>query len=164
MRILLGKNEKLVGYIDEIDADIVESTKIHAHRSRKEIFYMRCRVGKKKKRTYVHRIIIERITGAPLKPGFVVDHINENGLDNRRKNLRVLTNKENLIRRGPKPNTVSGLKGVWKSTGNKPWAAEIVAEGKKISLGYYATKEEAARVYDSHIENYFGPLAYKNFP
>jgi len=50
---------------------------------------------------YIHRIIAERFIG-PIPPGPVIDHVNHNRLDNRRSNLRVVSNEENL-RRNRKP-------------------------------------------------------------
>lgn len=46
---------------------------------------------------YIHRLIAERLVG-PIPPGPVIDHVNHNRLDNRRENLRVVSNEENLLR------------------------------------------------------------------
>jgi len=66
---------------------------------------------------------------------FVVDHINGNRLDNRKDNLRICTNAENLRNRKRNVTNSCGYKGVYFAKGfhrNKPWRAEIVLDGKKI--------------------------------
>lgn len=78
-------------------------------------------------------------------PGFVVDHKNGDGLDNRRKNLRVVTQSENLRNVvGARSNSTSGVLGVSWHKGSKRWVARIFHEGKNVNLGKYVTKEEAA--------------------
>ena len=93
----------------------------------------------KLKRVYFHRHILGEIP-----KGKVVDHINGDGLDNRRLNLRVVTqqqNKRNLG--GALTNSKSGVRGVyWHKQRNK-WAAAIRHNGKNISLGLYDDLEKA---------------------
>ena len=72
-----------------------------------------------------------------------VDHINHNTLDNRKCNLRKVTNRENQLN---KRNNTSGCPGVrWHSQGKK-WNARITIKGKEKSLGMFDTFEEAVRV------------------
>lgn len=100
--------------------------------------------------------------------GMVVDHINGNRLDNRKKNLRICTQNQNTKNRVKSPRNKSGFKGVHffksKYPLQKPWVAEIVVDRKRISLGYFKTKEEAARAYDIAAEKHFGEFAKFNFP
>lgn len=112
---------------------------------------------------YLHQEIL-----GPVPPGSVIDHINGNGLDNRRANLRICSSKENVrsmhARRGR-----SGFKGVFEKHPKncvlkKPFLAQIVVDQKQINLGYYATADEAARVYDAAAKKYFGEFAQLNFP
>tara|TARA_R110002096_G_scaffold299914_1_gene494671 strand:- start:184 stop:747 length:564 start_codon:yes stop_codon:yes gene_type:complete len=120
----------------------------------------------KRKPIRMHR----EITNAPK--GKMVDHINGNPLDNRKENLRVCTNQENLRNRGKSKNNKSGYKGVsyrkkakdMINEHSKPWWAFIAGNGKGGYLGVYKTKEEAARVYDKKAIELFGEFAVLNFP
>ena len=100
-----------------------------------------------------------------------VDHINGNGLDNRRENLRVCTNAQNNANKPPQKNSKSGFKGVHQTSKNR-WRAYIgsnmVREGtdKPVMrcLGYYSSKQDAARAYDREAIKKYGEFAYTNFP
>lgn len=100
----------------------------------------------------MHRMI----TGAAK--GMVVDHINGNPLDNRRSNLRVVTNQENTWNRRPRGAT--GLNGVRANKGR--WNAQVAPHGIEISLGTFGTKEEAAAAYDVAASAVYGDKAYLN--
>ena len=71
----------------------------------------------------------------------VVDHINRNKLDNRKENLRYTTHKVNAQNRSLPSNNKSGHIGVYKVKNS--WYAWIGANGKRIHLGAFKTKEEA---------------------
>jgi hypothetical protein len=95
----------------------------------------------------------------------MVDHINHDRLDNRRQNLRECTASENARNMKETGNRSAGYKGVHRKTGNrrKPWEARItIRPGKTVSLGHYATAEEAARAYNEAAEKYFGEFACLN--
>lgn len=85
-----------------------------------------------------------------------VDHINGDGLDNRRSNLRLVTRTENLRHRSTFRNSKSGFKGVQYNSANGKWRATL-------NLGTFDTAEEAARAYDRVIRRLFGSLAKTNF-
>lgn len=104
----------------------------------------------------MHRLI----TDAPK--GMVVDHINGNGLDNRRENLRVCTLAENSQNRARirKKSSDSKYKGV---SFVSYYGARIKVDGKMINLGHFKTPEEAARAYDEAAKKYFGQFANLNF-
>lgn len=108
----------------------------------------------------MHHVVI----GFP-PPGYVVDHINGNGLDNRRENLRIITNKENVTCRRVLPsNNTSGYRGVSFHKAKKGWDAKIKVNQHAIHLGRYKTAEEAARAYDEAAKLYFKEFAKLNFP
>lgn len=105
---------------------------------------------------YMHRQIIN----APSK--IIIDHINRNGLDNRKENLRTATKAENarnsVSRRGCQ------FKGIYFHKASHLWHARIVVNRKCISLGYFATPEDAAKAYDNAAIRYFKEFANLNFP
>jgi len=118
--------------------------------------YARGSVGGKA--TLMHRLVLD----APQGVG--VDHINGNGLDNRRENLRFCDhslNAANMRKRAPHSSRFKGVS--WHSKAGK-WEAYIKREGRKTYLGCYVTEAEAARVYDAAAREYFGEFARPNFP
>lgn len=94
------------------------------------------------------------------------DHINRDGLDNRRINLRESTNAENCRNVGLTKNNTTGYKGVInrsKYRGRKIFRARIRVNYELIQIGDYLTAEEAARAYDEAAKKYFGEFAWTNF-
>lgn len=74
-----------------------------------------------------------------------VDHINHDTLDNRKINLRKSTRSENMRNRRLFSNSSSGITGVSYHSRDKKWQAFINADNKRTNLGYFGTKEEAAK-------------------
>ncbi|HWG89553.1 MAG TPA: HNH endonuclease [Candidatus Thermoplasmatota archaeon] len=110
----------------------------------------------------MHRFLVQP------SPGLMVDHINGDGLDNRRENLRVVTHAENMRNRKRPRNNKSGYKGVMYLPDPRshvsPWKAKITYNKKIYYLGTYATAEEAARAYDRAARDLHGEHARLNFP
>lgn len=75
--------------------------------------------------------------------GYDTDHINHDTLDNRRINLRTVTESQNLHNRPTQKNSSTGYKGVYWSKQKKSWFAKVVIENKQIYLGHYANIEDA---------------------
>ena len=91
---------------------------------------------------YTHRIVWAMNYGE-IPEGFLVDHINGNGTDNRIENLRLVSHKQNMMnQKKPKSNT-SGHVGVYWNKARKKWVAAIMVDGKNKSLGYYKEKDDA---------------------
>lgn len=109
----------------------------------------------------MHRVIMERI-----KPGFKnqVDHIDGNGHNNWRLNLRTATNSQNQANRGPNNNNISGYKGVSREQRNQKWKTQIMYQGIKSHLGYFNTPEKAARAYDFAAWSLWKDYSRLNFP
>jgi hypothetical protein len=100
-------------------------------------------------------------------PGhLVVDHINHNGLDNRKANLRPATRAQNNYNRLAikRKGATSKYKGVaWKKDKNK-WRARLHFNGKLMFLGYFDNQIDAAKAYDKAAKECYGPFACLNFP
>ncbi len=92
------------------------------------------------------------------------DHIDGNGLNNRRSNLRPASNSQQVANQGVRSDNTSGYKGVtWREDRGK-WEAKIQSGGKRRCLGLFDDKIEAAKVYDHAALEAFGEFAVLNFP
>ena len=91
-----------------------------------------------------------------LKDGcrLYVDHIDGDGLNNQRSNLRVCTNSQNQFNKRVQRNNTTGFRGV--SPGNRKFVATISAFGEVIHLGTFPTKREAADAYRAAAKKYHG--------
>jgi len=95
--------------------------------------------------------------------GFInVDHINGDGLDNRRCNLRQATNSQNQMNRGKFSKSSSMFKGVTFLKNDKRWWARISVGGKRIDLGRFISEVDAAKAYDNSANYNFGAFARTN--
>lgn len=92
-----------------------------------------------------------------------VDHINGDGLDNRRCNLRPATSAQNSANARRARTSRSPYKGVEYQRSGR-WRARICPRGQSIELGFYDTAEKAARAYDSAARAIYGEFAYLNLP
>ena len=91
----------------------------------------------------------------------VIDHINQDSLDNRRCNLRRCMQHKNMINQKKRIDNISGTTGVWYRKDRNKWIAEIKVNEKKIVLGEFDTKEEAIRARKEAEKKYFGEFAPK---
>ena len=147
------------GKIAIVDSDVHELVKdMFWHDSDGKIYHDTNRNN----RNTLHRLVI----GNP-PPGYVIDHINNDYLDNRRSNLRFATPAENSYNRSKinQGKTSSKYKGVCKRVskrGKVRWRAMIQHKGKKINIGHYSTEVDAAHAYNLMAKKLFGEFAYLN--
>lgn len=116
--------------------------------------YVRARVDGKNIR--LHRFLLE------ASEGEVVDHINHDVLDNRRGNLRLCTQKQNMMNTVTPVNNSSGVKGVSFCKTTSKWKAYITIDNKQKHLGRYQNKEDAVKARKKAEEDYFGEFSYDN--
>jgi hypothetical protein len=146
-----------VALVDDADYEYLSQWKWKAYKDRYTWYARRgIRVGFVIKTIHMHRLI----TNAP--DGLFVDHINGDGLDNRRGNLRVCTKSENGFNRGKNSNNTTGYKGVTTNKGK--YRAQIRIDGKMCGLGRYTDPVEAAKAYDRAAKKHYGEFAKLNFP
>lgn len=136
--------------MDEADWPLVAPFLWHAARRRRTV-YASTNSGALR----MHRLLLGSDGG---------DHVNRNGLDNRRSNLRACTASQNNFNHGLRSDNTSGFKGVTRVEERLPWRAQIQEHGRHHDLGNYATAEEAARVYDAAAIRLHGAFARLNFP
>lgn len=118
--------------------------------------------GSVRKGTFKQYLMHREIVGA--KPGEYVDHINGDKLDNRRCNLRICSNKNNVVNSKPHKDSSSKYKGVSWYSPTKNWTAKVSSDGIHYYLGRFDSQEEAAVAYDKKAVELFGEYAYLNFP
>jgi len=116
-----------------------------------------------RKRYMAHRIIWMYMTGEDPRE-LEVDHLNNNRLDNRWINLRLLEGRANHRKQLKPIHNTSGYKGVtWCKAANK-WMAQIQHSKKHTYLGLYSCAKEAALAYDVAARRYHGEHIRLNFP
>lgn len=110
--------------------------------------------------TYLHRFLM----GEPK--GLMVDHIDGNGLNNQRSNLRLATNSQNQANARKSVTNKSGYKGVhwvsWGKAGGK-WRANVSVGGQRKIVGYFSCPAEAAKARDKAALELHGEFASLNF-
>lgn len=144
--ILKNKNFKIVG-IAIIDIDDYELCKNHK-------WYLDSS-GYARTSIDNHKIRLHRFLLNPHDEE-LVDHINRNRLDCRRKNMRIVTRKENSINRGLQSNNNSGVSGVYFTNGY--WVARLKREETHL-IKYFKNKEDAINQRLLWEIEYFGDYA-----
>jgi len=110
----------------------------------------------KGKRTYMHRLIFGS------KKGKIIDHIDRNGLNNCKKNLRFCTSAQNSYNRIGIKNTSSKYKGVTWDKKRLLWLSRIGFKYKTIFIGRFKKEKDAAIAYDKAAKKYFGKFCKTN--
>ena len=152
-------------YYDDEDALIVEAHTWGILKDpRKLTYYAKTHIKEKQKKDKT--VLIHRLLYGLTDRSIQIDHINHNGLDNRRENLRLCNNTQNTQHTHSHRGSFSQYKGVWFDKRSKQslsfWVAEIKINRKKISLGYFKTERDAAFAYNKAALEYFGEFAFLN--
>jgi len=140
--------------VDAADYERVSQYKWHLSRQGSNLYAHRKPRG--------HTVPMHRFIMNPPK-GMVVDHIDGNGLNNRRCNLRICTQRQNVHNSRPS-GEASAYKGVRWDKSRQRWIAAIYDGTRHIHVGRFDDEAEAARAYDRKALELFGEYAYLNFP
>ncbi len=147
--------------VDPEDFERLNKHKWYAARHGKIYYAQRTLWRKNEKTTTIamHRLVIK------VPEGMVADHINHNGLDNRKANLRPATPAQNIYNRpiAKKQNARSRFRGVTWCRAKKKWLALIRINGRNKFLGYFHDEKQAAKAYDSAAKKHHGDFAVPNF-
>lgn len=149
-----------IALVDDDDFERVAKYKWCALKRKHTTYAVRTHtINGKQKYVAMHRFIIR-----PTEENFV-DHINGNGLDNRKKNLRECSKRENSLNKGIIKTGLkkSKYKGVRKSLYcDTSWEARIKVNYKTIHLGTFKDELLAAIKYDEAAVIHFGEFAKTN--
>ena len=150
-----NKHEKTCEFI----FDLEDLDKVKNHKWSLNGNYIRSVINNK--RIDLHNYLFE-----PMKceKGFKRDHININTLDNRKRNLRIITDSLSVINQNLRKDNIIGFKGVVmrKNKNDVKYYAQINFNKKWIYLGTYNTPEEAHEVYKNKCRELFGEYYLDN--
>lgn len=107
------------------------------------------------RRSFFHNLVMH------TPDEYVVDHINGNGLDNRKQNLRICSRAENARNRKLNKNSTSGFKGVSRVSKNR-WRASLRINGVDIRGSLYSDPAVAAKEYDLMSRAWHGEFGRVN--
>lgn len=141
--------------IDAIDADLAALKWWVRFGHRSDSKYA-THTSKSKKKVQLHRLILSRVLGRDLLPTEYVDHIDGDGLNNCRSNLRLATLSQNNINSRGNRRNKSGYRGVSFNRNCKLWVAFLGIGGKQVNLGYFKTPEEAYEAYKRKAKEVYG--------
>ncbi len=142
--------------VDDADFDFLNQWKWSATKNHKAFYAHRNdRLPHKRVQVKMHRVIM----CAP--PGQIIDHIDGDGLNNQRSNLRFCTKAENNRNQSPTGLT-SKYRGVFFDKRDGVFRSSVRVDGKRKWLGSFLTDIGAARAYNAAAIQYYGEFARLN--
>lgn len=154
--ILLSRGKEAI--CDIIDFDLVSGHNWCAQKGRRTFYALtNVRTNGGQASVMIHRMILN-----PSNSRVQVDHVDGNGLNNRRNNLRLCSSSGNNKNRRLNINSSSGFKGVSWHKSTKKWQAYIKLNDKQIYLGSFAAKESAALAYNKAAKEFHHVYAKLN--
>ncbi len=146
-----------VALIDDADLAAVASYSWRRHRNGTKVYAIATGQGAGWG-TLLHRLILN-----VTDPSILVDHRDGNGLNNVRSNIRMAGRAQNAWNAGAHNDGKSPFVGVWQRPSGR-WAAQIMANGLRYTIGTFDSQEEAAEAYDEKAIEIHGEFARLNFP
>lgn len=153
--------------IDDIDQDLTNQNWIAwVHDNRPGLVYAYGYTPRPNRKTFqMHRVILSRMLNRELSPNEHCDHIDGNGLNNTRANLRLSVKHGNHKNASKKDKTTSSLyKGVHWYKAMNIWRAKIQCDNTSHHLGNFENEVDAAKAYDEAAKQLHGKFAKLNFP
>lgn len=152
-----------VAIVDDDDYDRLSKYKWSALENNKTVYAVhrfKNELSGKYKMVGMHRFIIG------ISENYRIDHIDRNGLNNCKNNLRKCSDADNQHNKTIYKNNTTGYRGISffpKANKNKPFTAHICLNRKLVHIGYFKTDIEAAKAYDKKAIELFGEFASLNF-
>lgn len=155
------KRKGFVALVDPEDIDLVKGYRwyLRGHGRVLYAYSQTYTINGKRPVFSMHRLIM----GEPDQE-WEVDHINHNGLDNRRQNLRLVSHQQNAMNQRGWESASSRYKGVTRNQESGVWIAKLNTNGHHMYLGRFDTEILAAHAYDTKAKEVFGEHAFLNFP
>lgn len=146
--------DKFIAYVDDKDFEMLSKHTWSVWTSKTHrLVYATTKVGRKN--VYMHRMILKN----DLQ---IIDHIDGNGLNNCRANLRIANFSINNQNRAVFKSSLCGFKGVTFIKKNNRFMARICKDRKRVFLGLFNTSIEAAKAYNQKAIELFGSNARLN--
>lgn len=159
MTIEIQLSRGYIAIIDDEDADLT-MFKWSANEAKNDVYAFRQSwTNGKPTNVYMHRVILSRMLGRPLQRREFCDHICNDGLDNRRSNLRLATNTQNQWNRAKVQSSKSGLKGAAWCERKQRYKSSIEVNNKRYHLGSFTSPIEAHYAYCKAALKYHGEFA-----
>jgi len=141
-RIELTRGQHAI--VDDEDYEKLSEYKWHALKQPNTYYAARNKkINGKKVTIWMHRVINK------TKDGMITDHVNGNGIDNRRENLRSATHQDNMINCARHKTGSSIYRGVSWHISRKHWVAQITVDCKNIFIGSFKNEIDAKCAYDA---------------
>lgn len=155
--ILLSSGK--ITFVDEEDYQRVIQYNWWSQIRKNNVWYAKVRMrlpGGERRLVSLHRFIMN------CHSDDQIDHIDHDGLNNCKDNLRICTASQNRQNERKRNNTSSQFKGVCWDRNRRMWLARIKVDKKLYNLGRFNSEQQAAKVYDLAAIKHFGPFACLN--
>lgn len=156
VRIPLGLRKDKFSVIDMVDYNKVKKYNWYAKHQYGDKYYARTKLPLTGKFIYMHRLIMD------IGPNQICDHIDNDGLNNVRENIRICSYADNNRNKSINKNNKSGYKGIYWSPRHEKYRASIGLNKKNKHLGYFKCPLDAANAYDRAAKKYFKQFAKTN--